>query len=75
MSNTSCAASPLPRVAFRPARTRMNALLRLIVGLQDWFERARSRRILLALDDRLLRDVGLSRADAEREGSRAFWER
>lgn len=73
MSDLSCTVSPLPRVAFRPAPVRVNTLLRVIVALQDWHERARSRRILLSLDDRLLRDIGLSRADADHEGSRAFW--
>ncbi len=32
----------------------------------------RERRALLALDDRMLADVGLSRADAHREAHRPF---
>jgi uncharacterized protein YjiS (DUF1127 family) len=36
-------------------------------------DRTRQRRALALLDDRLLRDVGLSRADVEREYSRPFW--
>lgn len=39
-----------------------------------WLERSRQRRSLLALDDRLLRDIGISRADAEGEGSKRFWQ-
>ena len=31
------------------------------------------RHQLRALDDRMLKDIGLSRADAEREGAKSFW--
>lgn len=33
-----------------------------------------SRRQLLDLDDRLLRDIGLTRDEARREGAKHFWE-
>ncbi|HZL31985.1 MAG TPA: DUF1127 domain-containing protein [Pseudolabrys sp.] len=38
------------------------------------FEKVRQRRLLLQLDDRLLKDTGLTREQAEREGRKAFWE-
>jgi uncharacterized protein YjiS (DUF1127 family) len=38
-----------------------------------WRERARQRRELLALNDRELHDIGLSRADAVGEGDKPFW--
>ena len=38
-----------------------------------WLERVRQRRHLAELDDRLLRDIGLSRAEVEHEISRPFW--
>ncbi len=38
-----------------------------------WQERASERRHLGQLDDRLLADMGLSRADVERETSIPFW--
>jgi uncharacterized protein YjiS (DUF1127 family) len=41
--------------------------------LLGWHELARQRRALLALDDRMLKDIGITRADAEREASRPFW--
>ncbi|MFQ5936329.1 MAG: DUF1127 domain-containing protein [Acidiferrobacterales bacterium] len=41
--------------------------------LLEWHERARQRQALLALDDRLLKDIGISRADAEIEGNKPFW--
>lgn len=37
------------------------------------FARARQRRLLLGLDDHLLRDIGVTRADALREAGKPFW--
>jgi uncharacterized protein YjiS (DUF1127 family) len=42
--------------------------------LNYWSERARSRQALAELDERLLRDVGLTPAQAKRESSMAFWQ-
>ncbi len=44
--------------------------------LRAWeraLERARQRRQLRRLDDRLLKDIGLSRADVEREADKPWW--
>ena len=38
-----------------------------------WTERSRQRRSLMRLDDHMLHDIGLSRSDVEREGSKPFW--
>ena len=38
-----------------------------------WAARRRERRILGQLDDRLLRDIGMSRRTAAREASLPFW--
>jgi uncharacterized protein YjiS (DUF1127 family) len=38
-----------------------------------WHERARQRRQLRALSDRMLRDIGLTRADVMAESSKPFW--
>jgi len=47
------------------------------VALHAWIaaaaERQRTRRALAALDDRALRDVGLTRAQADAEARRPFW--
>ena len=43
------------------------ALLRL------WHQRARQRRQLMRLDDKLLKDIGLTRCDAETEATKPFW--
>jgi uncharacterized protein YjiS (DUF1127 family) len=41
--------------------------------LLAWHERARQRRCLRSLDDHMLRDIGLSRADVEGEAEKPFW--
>ncbi len=38
-----------------------------------WQCRLAERERLLALDDHMLKDLGLSRADAEGEGRKPFW--
>ena len=48
-------------------RRSLDALLR-------WQELARQRRALLELDERMLRDLGLTRADAMAEARRPFWD-
>jgi uncharacterized protein YjiS (DUF1127 family) len=56
-----------------PARLgRGSFFRRCLVTLQLWRERARQRHALSKLDDRLLADIGLTRADAERECAQPF---
>lgn len=38
-----------------------------------WRERARQRRVLAAMDDHLLKDIGLTRADVDHETGKPFW--
>lgn len=38
-----------------------------------WQERATQRHALAALEERMLCDMGLSRADARREAAKPFW--
>jgi uncharacterized protein YjiS (DUF1127 family) len=45
------------------------AALRLL----RWRELARQRRALLTLDDRMLKDIGITRVDAKCEARRPFW--
>jgi uncharacterized protein YjiS (DUF1127 family) len=45
-------------------------LVRLI---SVWIERARQRRALADLDDRLLRDIGTTRREAMDECDKPFW--
>jgi uncharacterized protein YjiS (DUF1127 family) len=46
-------------------------LLRYIL---TWAERARQRRALQALDEWVLKDIGLSRADVMHEYDKPFWQ-
>ena len=38
-----------------------------------WQRRGRERQLLSAFDDRVLRDIGISRVDAARECGKPFW--
>ncbi|MCB1915551.1 MAG: DUF1127 domain-containing protein [Rhodocyclaceae bacterium] len=67
--------------AFRlPAVLRLRRLrvldspwLQMRATLRLWARRRRGRRELRALDERILRDVGLSRSQADFEGGKPFW--
>lgn len=52
--------------------------LRLVGDGASWLERQlekrRTRMELMELSDEMLKDIGLSRADAYREACRPFWE-
>ena len=45
----------------------------LVTALLEWQERLRSRRDLMRLSEYQLKDIGLSRFDAEEEYSKPFW--
>jgi uncharacterized protein YjiS (DUF1127 family) len=50
------------------------ALSWVILTLLRWQELARQRRSLAAMSDHMLKDLGLTRADALREAGRPFWD-
>ncbi len=50
-----------------------HVLGRVYRTLQIWRLRSEHRRHMLTLDDRLLRDIGLSRVDAQIEAAKPFW--
>ncbi len=63
-------AAPIPIGIFGRLRRDAGDLLRLLLVWQD---RERQRHRLRRLDDRLLKDMGLSRADVAHETAKPFW--
>jgi uncharacterized protein YjiS (DUF1127 family) len=59
----------LPRVSAKPFLQSLTDVVLL------WQERARQRHMLASLDERMLRDVGLSRAEVSAETMKPFWHR
>lgn len=57
------------------ARLVDRGLLRVLDLVFEWRARAAERHVMRSLDDRMLRDVGISRADLERELRRPLWDR
>lgn len=51
-----------------------SVMARVADKLATWQNRAAERRQLLEMDDRLLQDMGISRADAFKEASKPFWQ-
>jgi uncharacterized protein YjiS (DUF1127 family) len=60
--------------ARRGARAADKAVVALVTAVLVWQERARDRHRMNALSDFMLRDMGLSRADIEREARKPFWQ-
>ena len=62
---------------FRAYNPVSDSVARLIekVGraVLTWQQRAHDRALLASLDDRMLRDIGCSRADVDRECAKPFW--
>ncbi len=61
------------QAADRPLGARTRGLAPLARTLRAWLAKARGRRELAALDDRLLRDIGVTAAEARRESVVPFW--
>jgi len=57
-----------------PVRSfRLPPARELVTRAALWHQRARQRRQLARLDDALLKDIGLTRCDAETEAAKPFW--
>ncbi len=63
------AAPALETLDLRPG----NLLARAVGALMDWNDRYRQRVHLGQLDNRMLRDIGLSRGEALHEFDKPFW--
>lgn len=68
---TRLAARARPFVSRSGSGTTM--IRKLFDTALDWRMRSRGRRTLLELDDRMLRDLGLTRGEAYREATKPFW--
>ena len=66
MTSAALSAHRGGRVAF----TRLRAVLDTLIL---WRQRARQRRHLLSLEERLYRDIGVTASDAYREAQKPFW--
>jgi len=57
----------------RASGRHVGSLDDIVAMVVRWSERGAQRRRLRQLDDHLLHDMGLSRADVEQEVSKPFW--
>ena len=57
---------------FAPDRKPLR-ILELFLAVETWLDRHAQRLDLAAFGDHMLHDVGLSRADVEREVTKPFW--
>lgn len=73
-TNQNCHYSYGIDVQLRTGWLRRMSPIRLAEALQLWWERSAQRRELAQLDDRMLRDIGISRADAYGESRKWFWQ-
>lgn len=75
--SAKCASSTLPHIDVRRPRTaqlRVPNPFAWLGPLARMHERWLQRQALLDLDDRMLRDVGISRAQALAEAQKWFWQ-
>lgn len=55
-------------------RSPLNAIRRLLHRFDAMLAVSRQRQELLTFDDRMLKDIGVTRADVQREANRRFWD-
>lgn len=71
MNTSHCAAAP--RARDRNGKLAGHWLHIAAARLRLWYRRARQRRQLLQLDERLLRDIGVTVDEARHEAAKPFW--
>ena len=69
----SSAPVTFPKAMRALAGIPVRVLLKMLDAYLAWAEVSRQRRALLALSDNMLKDIGISRAQADIEGSKPFW--
>ena len=67
------ARGPVGKLEIRKAPGLAGVVRRMIGLLLVWQDRANARHQLAQLDDRLLKDIGISRIDAHYEAAKPFW--
>ncbi|MER9016866.1 DUF1127 domain-containing protein [Mesorhizobium sp. M0018] len=71
-------AAELPGLGPSGRRSYVRRLVQVVTSFARWIggllERRRSRLLLLEMTDDQLKDIGISRCDAHREGLRPFWD-
>jgi len=71
--DTTLARRPGQGLGARTIRPLSSALRQAAAVLHEWQRRRRDRAVLASFDDRLLRDIGLSRGDVFVEINKPFW--
>ena len=66
----------MPSQLFRQCLDELAKIsLKIVIRFEEGAERARTRRHLASLDDRMLSDIGQSRALASSEADKPFWKK
>ena len=73
ISNDEVSPQWTPAETDRSARDVRSVRDRRFTYLREIFRHRRSRTVLSRLDDYLLRDIGMTRAEAEFEENKPFW--
>jgi uncharacterized protein YjiS (DUF1127 family) len=60
-----------PAIIVSPIRKSLPG--RILEALVGWQRRASDRRQLALMDETMLKDIGVTRLDAEQEASKPFW--
>lgn len=77
--DTIHALAPSPRIEWRSWAAQGIYLVKrdaaaMVAVLRTWTRRAEGRRALANMDPRLLKDVGVTVSDAQRELAKPFWQ-
>ena len=67
------ASATAPAARFAPARSLGRFIGTFLNRLAEWQERHEQRAHLAGMDDRMLKDIGVSSVDAAREADKPFW--
>jgi uncharacterized protein YjiS (DUF1127 family) len=73
--DTTLARSPGLGLGARTTRSLVYGLRQAAAALREWQRRRRDRAVLATLDDRMLRDIGVSRCEILAEIDKPFWRR